>query len=95
MTGSLIIRGGHVVTAADTFRADVLIADGKIVALGTDDGWTADRVIDAEGHYILPGGIDTHTHTFRAPQPQGHHPNRGRLQDRQRRVGGRRNHDVR
>jgi len=62
VTGSLIIRGGHVVTAADTFRADVLIADGKIVALGTDDGWTADRVIDAEGHYILPGGIDTHTH---------------------------------
>ncbi|WP_232717866.1 dihydropyrimidinase [Gordonia metallireducens] len=62
MTESLIIRGGHVVTATDTFRADVLIADGKIAALGVDDGWTADRVIDADGHYVLPGGIDTHTH---------------------------------
>lgn len=62
MSETLVIRGGHVVTATDTFRADILISDGRIAALGIDEGWTADRVIDATGHYVLPGGIDTHTH---------------------------------
>jgi len=62
VTKSLIIRGGDVVTASDTFRADVLIRDGKVVAVGTDKDWVADEVIDATGHLVLPGGIDTHTH---------------------------------
>jgi dihydropyrimidinase len=57
----LVIRGGTVVTAADTSRADVGISDGKIVAvgLGLDKG---KREIDAAGLRVMPGGIDSHVH---------------------------------
>jgi dihydropyrimidinase len=57
----LLIRGGTVVTAADTLRADVAVRDGVIQAVGFDLG-TADRVIDASGLLVLPGGIDSHVH---------------------------------
>ena len=50
-----IIRGGTVATAADTFRADVAIRDGKIAALGHDLG-PADTIIDATDRLVLPGG---------------------------------------
>ena len=57
----LVIRGGTVVTAADTFRADVGIRDGRIAALARDlDG--AGEVIDASDKLVLPGGIDSHCH---------------------------------
>ena len=57
----LVIRGGTVATAADTFRADVGIRDGRIAALAQDlDG--ADDEIDASGKLVLPGGIDSHCH---------------------------------
>ena len=56
----LVIRGGTVATAADTFRADVGIADGRISALGT--GLDAPDVIDATGRLVLPGGIEAHCH---------------------------------
>lgn len=67
MSNRTLIRGGLVVTAADEVHADVLIDDGRIAALaahGTTvaEGWTADRVIDATGKYVLPGGVDAHTH---------------------------------
>ncbi|MBL8789704.1 MAG: dihydropyrimidinase [Rhizobiales bacterium] len=55
-----LIRGGTVVNADCSERADVLIKDGKIVAVG--EGLSGDTVIDAGGCYILPGGIDPHTH---------------------------------
>jgi len=58
------IHGGTVVTASDTFAADVWLADGKveaIVAPGTALG-NADQVVDATGQYVIPGGIDCHTH---------------------------------
>ncbi len=64
-----LISGGTVVTAVDTFNADVAIVDGKIAALfdasaagltGLTGAW--DTVIDARGKYVLPGGIDAHTH---------------------------------
>jgi dihydropyrimidinase len=61
------IRGGTVVTATDHYRGDVLIEDEKIVAV-TNGGQTADsgpapdRTIDASGKYVVPGGIDVHTH---------------------------------
>ncbi|MEZ5842678.1 MAG: dihydropyrimidinase [Hyphomicrobiaceae bacterium] len=67
MSYDLIIRGGTVATAADTFRADVAIRDGKIVALGCDLG-TARETIDATGRLVLPGGIDSHVHIA---QPSG------------------------
>jgi len=59
----LIIKNGTVVTAGDTQRADVGVADGKVVAVAADlalSGGT--RVIDATGKYVFPGGVDTHTH---------------------------------
>jgi len=60
---SLHIRGGTVVNADRQFRADVITLDGKIVAVGeslpTPAGAT---VVDAGGQYVMPGGIDPHTH---------------------------------
>jgi dihydropyrimidinase len=57
----LIIKNGTVATAADTFRSDVAIKDGKIVGLGIDLAGAA-RVIDADGLLVLPGGVDGHVH---------------------------------
>lgn len=55
-----VIKNGTIVTASDTYRADIGIAGGKIAALG--ENLDAAQVIDAAGCYILPGGIDVHTH---------------------------------
>lgn len=57
----LLIRGGTIATAVDTFDADVAIRDGRIAALGTQPG-SAGRTIDADGMLVLPGGIDAHCH---------------------------------
>ena len=58
-----LIRGGTVVTATDLYRGDVLIEDDRISAIGTAfEGGAADRVLDATDKYVLPGGIDVHTH---------------------------------
>jgi dihydropyrimidinase len=57
----LIIKGGTVATASDTFKSDVAVRDGKIVAMGMDLN-SADRVIDATDQLVLPGGIDAHCH---------------------------------
>lgn len=66
MTFDLAIRGGQVGTAADVFKADIGVRDGKIVAIA-ERLTNADRVIDASGHLVLPGGIDAHCHL---DQPQ-------------------------
>ena len=55
-----VIKGGTLVTADRTWDADILIEGEKIAAIGQD--LTADKVIDAEGAYVIPGGIDPHTH---------------------------------
>jgi dihydropyrimidinase len=58
-----LIAGGTVVTASDTFEADVIIANGKIDAIvrsGSIEGQFT--TIDAKGQYVIPGGIDCHTH---------------------------------
>lgn len=57
----IIIRGGTVVTSADSAQCDVGIKDGKIAALATNLG-SADRVIDADGRLVLPGGVEGHCH---------------------------------
>src|ERR1700740_816929 len=54
-----IIRNGSVVTATDTYKADVAIENGKITAIGTDlPGQNATKILDGSGKLILPGGID-------------------------------------
>ncbi len=58
---SILIRGGTVVTAEGEQRADVLIEGEKIVAVGPNLSAQA-QVIDAGGAYVMPGGIDPHTH---------------------------------
>src|SRR5258708_789094 len=67
MAFETIIRNGSVVTATDTYIADVAIANGKITAIGTDlasssAGQSATKILDASGKLVLPGGIDVHTH---------------------------------
>ena len=57
----LILRGGTVVTAADTYDADIGIEKGRIARLGFDLG-PARREIDVSGLYLLPGAVDVHTH---------------------------------
>ncbi|MDF2696064.1 MAG: Dihydropyrimidinase, partial [Labilithrix sp.] len=60
-----LIKGGTVVTAVDTFQADVAIVGEKIAAIFGPDAAPAgpwDTTIDATGKYVLPGGIDAHTH---------------------------------
>src|SRR5438128_4231629 len=58
-----IIANGRIVTATDTFASDVAISRGKIAAIGDNlPRENAAQVIDAAGKYVLPGGIDVHTH---------------------------------
>ena len=60
---SILIRGGTVVTADTTYTADVYCEGEKIVAIGDNlDVPDSAEVIDATGQYIMPGGIDPHTH---------------------------------
>ncbi len=59
---SLLIRGGTVVNADRAFRADVLCQDGHIAAVGEGLQAAGATVVDAGGQYVLPGGIDPHTH---------------------------------
>lgn len=62
----LLVRGGTVVTAAGSRRADVAVEGGRIAAVEPDLGGqasTAGEVVDASGLLILPGAIDVHTHT--------------------------------
>ncbi|HEV8479569.1 MAG TPA: dihydropyrimidinase [Candidatus Eisenbacteria bacterium] len=63
----VVVRGGTVVTAGGSFQADVGIADGRIAELGTVGGDAP--AIDATGLFVLPGGVDVHTH-LRLPAPE-------------------------
>jgi dihydropyrimidinase len=56
----LVIRGGTVVTASESFRADVAILGGRIAAIGANLQGAAS--IDAGGLLVMPGGVDTHCH---------------------------------
>jgi dihydropyrimidinase len=58
----VLVKGGTVVTASDEYRADVLIDGETIAQIGTSIDVPADTVIDAKGRYVIPGGIDVHTH---------------------------------
>src|SRR5689334_8345857 len=61
----LLIRGGTVVNADREFAADVLCVAGKVAAVGASAATQAPagtQTLDASGQYVLPGGIDPHTH---------------------------------
>lgn len=63
MSTRKLIRNGVLVTASDTFEADILIEKGKITQISI--GLVPDErmeVVDATGCYVIPGGIDPHTH---------------------------------
>ena len=57
---STVIKGGTVVTADLTYQADVLVEDGRIADIGKN--LSGDETLDAAGCYVMPGGIDPHTH---------------------------------
>jgi dihydropyrimidinase len=57
-----VIKNGRVVTAVDDYNADILIEDGTIAMIGKTIDVDADRIIDAKGRLVIPGGIDPHTH---------------------------------
>ena len=58
----LLIKNGTIVTAKESYKADVAVNDGKIVAIGSNLDFDADKVVDAGGKLVLPGAIDVHTH---------------------------------
>jgi dihydropyrimidinase len=63
MSFDTIIRNGSVVTATDTYVADVAIAKGKIAAIGANlPTQNATEILDASNKLVMPGGIDVHTH---------------------------------
>ena len=58
-----LIQGGTVVTASDTYASDIGIADGRIAAIAADlPRESARNVLSAKDAYVMPGGIDVHTH---------------------------------
>ena len=60
-----LIKNGTIVTAVDQYKGDVLVEDEKIAVIGMSldiPAFNVDKVIDAAGKYVLPGGIDVHTH---------------------------------
>jgi dihydropyrimidinase len=59
---SVLIKGGRIVTAADDYVADIYVEDETVTLIGESLDRQADKVIDATGKYVLPGGVDPHTH---------------------------------
>jgi dihydropyrimidinase len=57
----LIVKGGTIVSASDSFVGDLAIADGRVAAVG-DIKDPAKKTLDARGKVVVPGGIDVHTH---------------------------------
>ncbi|MEE3069659.1 MAG: dihydropyrimidinase, partial [Pseudomonadota bacterium] len=55
-----VIKNGTIVTADLTYKADVLIDGGTIIEIGQN--LKGDQELDATGCYVMPGGIDPHTH---------------------------------
>jgi dihydropyrimidinase len=57
-----LIKNGTIVTASDTYNAEILIENGKISAIGNNLPTHGAEVVDAKGCYVFPGAIDPHTH---------------------------------
>jgi dihydropyrimidinase len=59
---TLLVKNGTVVTATDTYTADIYCEGETIHTIGKNLNLKADKTIDAQGCYVFPGGIDPHTH---------------------------------
>jgi dihydropyrimidinase len=59
---TVLVRNGRVVTAAESYEADLYVDGGRISLIGQGLSLPADTVLDASGCLVLPGGIDAHTH---------------------------------
>jgi len=57
-----IIKGGTIITASETYPADILVSGEKIVLIGKDLNTNDCIVVDATGKLLFPGGVDPHTH---------------------------------
>jgi dihydropyrimidinase len=57
-----LVRNGRVVTASESYEADLYVESGKVALVGQGLSLPADTVVDASGCLVLPGGIDAHTH---------------------------------
>ena len=60
--GDMLIKNGLIVTGEDTFPSDLLIVDGAVARIGRSLEHPDAEVIDAKGLYVMPGGVDAHTH---------------------------------
>lgn len=59
---STLIKNGRVITAEQDYLADVFMENGKIKIIGQNLDFKADTILDAKGKYVIPGGVDVHTH---------------------------------
>ena len=59
---SILIKNGNIVTASDSYTADIFVDGETIRTIGIDLAADADKTIDATGKYVIPGGVDPHTH---------------------------------
>ncbi|MCH8327589.1 MAG: amidohydrolase family protein, partial [Candidatus Marinimicrobia bacterium] len=59
---SLLIKNGRIITAVDDYMADIFIEDETVSVIGKTLDMEADVTLDATGRYVIPGGIDPHTH---------------------------------
>ncbi len=71
-----LVKNGTIVTSTNEFAADILIEDEKISMIASHIDVEADTVIDAAGKYVLPGGVDNHSH-FEALNTDGVTTNAG------------------
>jgi dihydropyrimidinase len=61
-TVDCLVKNGMVITAGDAYKADILIKNGRISAIGEDLRFEGGRTVDASGKYVLPGAVDAHVH---------------------------------
>jgi dihydropyrimidinase len=59
---STLIKNGRIITAEQDYCADIYVEKDKVTTLGANLTLHADKIIDAKGKYVIPGGIDVHTH---------------------------------
>jgi dihydropyrimidinase len=59
---SILIKNGTIVTASDFYAGDILVEGETVTTIASSLSVAADRTIDASGKYVIPGGIDVHTH---------------------------------